>query len=68
MATKLIQEADLDDRFNTQMRKVQDAIHQLLGIVDQMTAKGSMTKPVPSQKMALKHAAEDFKSMWERTQ
>jgi len=65
---KLLQEADLDDRFNKQMAKVQDAVHQLLGIVDLMTAKGSMMKPTNTQRMQLKHAAEDFKSMWERTQ
>lgn len=64
--TRLIQEAELDDRFNAQMKKVQDAIGKLNDIVDDMKKPGSMTKPVASQKTQVRLAADDLKRLWER--
>lgn len=60
---KLLKEAALDDKFNAQMGKIQDAISKLNDIVDQMTG---MTKPVASQKLAVRHAAEDLKTLLEK--
>jgi hypothetical protein len=63
---RLIQEADIDNRFNVQMKKVQDAIDALNDIVDDMTKPGSMSKPTQSQKSQVRYAAEDLKKLWER--
>lgn len=62
---KLLKEAALDDRFNTQMKKVQDAIDKLRDIVE-ASRDNAMAYMTDTQKMQLKHAAEDFKSLWER--
>ncbi len=66
--SRLIQEAELDDRFNTQMKKVQDAISRLGEIIDQMTAPASMHKPTGTQRMQLRYAAEDLKRLHEKSQ
>lgn len=66
--TKLIQEADVDERFNTQMKKVQDAISKLSDIVSDMKKPGSMTKPTATQRMQVRYAAEDLKALHERMQ
>jgi hypothetical protein len=60
---KLLKEAALDDKFNVQMGKIQDAISKLNDLVGQMTG---MTKPVASQKLAVRHAAEDLKALLEK--
>jgi hypothetical protein len=60
---KLLQEAALDDRFTVQMKKIEDAIDKLRDVVGEMTKPGGMTKPVSSQKMAIRHAAEDLKRL-----
>jgi hypothetical protein len=65
---KLIQEAEVDDRFNTQMKKVQDAASKLDDIIDEMKRPGSMTKPVASQKTALRNAAKDFERLSQKVQ
>jgi hypothetical protein len=59
----LLKEAALDDRFNVQMKKIEDAIGKLRDITSEMTKPGGMTKPVSSQKMAIRHAAEDLKRL-----
>lgn len=59
---KLLREAAIDDRFNTQMRKVQDAIDKLREIVKESKAD-RMTHLITSQKLALRLAAEDFKKL-----
>lgn len=56
----------MDDQFNTQMKKVQTALSKLTEIVDEMTKQGSTTKATPLQKMQLKYAAEDFKSLHDK--
>lgn len=66
--TKLIQEAQLDDRFNAQLKKVQGAIDALHLIIDQMKEPGSMTKPTATQRMQLRYAAEDLKKLHEKSQ
>jgi hypothetical protein len=60
---KLIQEAALDDKFNTQLGKIQDAISKLNDIVVTMTAPGSQSKPVRSQAFAVKVIADDLKDL-----
>jgi hypothetical protein len=60
---KLIQEAALDDKFNTQLGKIQDAISKLNDIVASMTAPNSVSKPVRSQAFAIKVVADDLKDM-----
>ena len=65
---KMLQEASLDEAFNTQMKKVQDAIDKLSDIIDKMQAPGSMTKLIRTQQMQLRHAAEDFKKLHEKAQ
>ena len=65
---KMLQEASLDEAFNTQMKKVQDAIDKLNGIVDKMQADGSMNKLTRTQLMQLRYAAEDFKKLQEKAQ
>ena len=60
---KLLKEAAIDDRFNVQMKKVQDAVSKLNDILADSKAPGSMTKLVATQKMMLRHAAEDFKRL-----
>lgn len=65
---KLLKEAALDDKFNVQMKKVQDAIPKLNDILDEMKQPSSMTRPVSSQLMALRYAAEDLKKLWEKAQ
>jgi len=57
---KLIQEAALDDQFNTQLGKIQEAVSKLNHIVATMTAPGSSTKPVKSQGNALRQVARDL--------
>lgn len=59
---KLLREAAIDDRFNVQMRKVQDAIDKLREIVAD-SKKDRMSHLITSQKLALRHAAEDFKKL-----
>jgi Skp family chaperone for outer membrane proteins len=61
--TKLIQEAALDDRFNAQMKKIQDALDRLNDIVAEMQKPGSMTKPTATQQMQVKYAAQDLKEL-----
>jgi hypothetical protein len=63
---KLLKEAELDDRFNIQMNKIQDAIGKLEDIIAEMQKPGSMNKPVRSQLAALRIAAEDLKSLHEQ--
>lgn len=65
---RLIQEAELDDRFSTQLKKVQNAISQLDDILDAMQAPGSMQKPTATQRMQLRYAAEDLKRLHEKSQ
>jgi hypothetical protein len=59
----LLAEAAIDDKFNVQMKKVQDAVGKLRDILADMKAGGSMTKLTNTQKMQLRHAAEDFKKL-----
>lgn len=59
-------EAALDDEFNVQMKKIQGSIDKLIDIVDKMTAEGSMTKPVASQKIMLQTAADDLKKLHDK--
>ncbi len=61
--SKLIQEATLDDAFNAQMKKVQDAVRKLDDVIDEMKKPGSMTKPTKTQLMQLRYAAEDLKRL-----
>jgi hypothetical protein len=63
---KLLKEAELDDRFNIRMNKIQDAISKLEGIIAEMQKPGSMNKPVRSQLGALRLAAEDLKRLYEQ--
>jgi hypothetical protein len=65
---KLIKEAEADDRFNTQMKKVQDAVSKLDDLIGSMQGAGSMTKMTSTQKIQLKYVAEDFKRLWEKSQ
>lgn len=65
---KMLQEASLDEAFNAQMKKVQDAIDKLGDIVGKMQADGSMTKLTKTQQMQLRYAAEDFKKLHEKAQ
>jgi len=60
---KLLKEAAIDDQFNAQMKKAQDAIGKLQDIVKTMKDGGAMTKMTSTQKMQLRHAAEDFKKL-----
>ena len=64
---KLLQEAELDDRFNVQMKKVQDAIGKLDDILDAMLKGGSMTKVVKSQQNQLQYAADDFERLFNKS-
>ena len=59
---KLLKEAAIDERFNVQIRKVQDAIDKLREIVKD-SKSDRMTRLVTSQRLALRHAAEDFKKL-----
>jgi hypothetical protein len=59
----LLKEAALDDRFNTQMKKIEDAIDKLRAVLGDMDKSGGITKPVSSQKMAIRHASEDLKRL-----
>lgn len=54
---KLITEAALDDQFNAQMIKVQDAVIKLEKLAEKFD---KTTRPVASQISALKAAASDF--------
>ena len=65
---KLLKEAALDDRFNTQLKKIQDAIDKLTDVVTDMKKPGSNSAPTATQKMQLKYAAEDLKSLLDRAQ
>jgi len=60
---KLLKEAELDDRFNVQMKKIQDAVSKLEGVIADMQKPGSMNRPVSSQLSALRFAAEDLKRL-----
>jgi hypothetical protein len=51
---KLIQEANMDDQFNRQMMKIQDAIEALEKMAPQMEA------PVPSQVHMVEAATQDL--------
>jgi hypothetical protein len=62
---KLLKEAAIDDRFNTQMKKVQDALDKLRDIVDESRAN-AMAYLTNTQKMQLRHAAEDFKKLHDK--
>lgn len=61
---KLIQEAALDDRFNTQMKKIQDGIDKLGDVLKEMTGPGSMHKPTATQRAQLRYAKEDLEKLW----
>lgn len=65
---RLVQEAALDDAFNTQLKKVQDAIDKLGDIVEKMQEPGSMTKPTRTQQAQLRYAAEDLQRLHEKAQ
>jgi hypothetical protein len=56
---KLISEAALDDQFNKQMMKIQDAIHALEQIAGKLSKDGTTT-PIRSQRLALEVAIEDL--------
>lgn len=58
---KLINEAALDDQFNVQVGKIQDAIAKLEKIGLNYGTGG--LKPVQSQKSALTHAIDDLKKV-----
>jgi hypothetical protein len=62
---KLLKEAALDDRFSAQMKKVQDALVKLRDIVDESRAN-STHYLTSTQKMQLRHAAEDFKTLYDK--
>lgn len=59
----MIQEAALDERFYTQMNRLEGAINNLRVIVEQMHLPSSTSKPTPTQKLSLKHALEDLKKI-----
>lgn len=61
-----ITEATVDDQFNIQLHKIQDGISKLNDIVDKMNAPGSITKPVGTQKTAIRYAVEDLKKLSEK--
>lgn len=61
--TRMIQEAALDDRFYTQMNRLEGAINNLSVIMEQMHAPGSMSKPTATQKLSLRHALADLKKI-----
>lgn len=65
---KMLQEASLDEEFNTQMKKVQDAVMKVARIVEKMQQASSAVKLTATQKMQLRHAAEDFKKLSEKAQ
>ncbi len=65
---KMLQEASLDEAFNTQMKKVQDAVDKLNGIIEKMQAEGSTTTLTRIQQAQLRFAAEDFKKLLEKAQ
>ena len=65
---RLLQEAALDEALNAQLKKVQDAIAKMEGIIGQMQAPGSMTKPTRTQLAQLRYAAEDLKQLHEKAQ
>ncbi len=52
-------EAMIDDRFNAQMNKIQDAIFKLNSISLEMTTNKAI-KPVRSQLFAIRQAEEDL--------
>lgn len=59
----LLQEANLDDKFNEQIGKIQKAISKLNEITATMTAPGSAVKPVKSQAFAVRVIADDLKGL-----
>lgn len=63
---KLLKEAAIDDRFNKQIMKAQDAIDALTGILEEMNKADSMTKATDLQKRQLRHCAEDFKRLHDK--
>lgn len=63
---KLIQEAALDDKFNVQMKKVQDVVDKLNAIIDE-SRKDRMSYLTSSQKMQLRIAADDFRKLYEKS-
>lgn len=60
---KLLQEAQLDDKFNKELDKIQKAISKLNEIAATMTAPGSTVKPVKSQAFAVRVIADDIKGL-----
>lgn len=65
---RLIQEADADDRFNSQLKKVQSAILVLDELIAEMKRPGSLKQPTRTQVTQLKHAAEDLKKLYDKAQ
>jgi hypothetical protein len=61
--TRLIQEAALDDRFNTQMNRLEGAINNLRVIIEQMHQPGASSPPTATQKLSLRHALADLKKV-----
>ena len=57
---KLLKEAAIDDRFNVQMNRIQQAIIALEKLTDELVQAG----PVGSQRTALQAAASDLKRLY----
>jgi hypothetical protein len=64
---KLLQEASLDDKFNVQMGKIQDAIEKLGMIADDLIDSDT-TKPVMSQVRMVEVASKDLQHLAEKLQ
>ena len=62
----LIKEAQLDDRFSTQMNRLEGAANTLRVIVEEMQAPGGIIRVVNTQKMALRHVLEDLKAIYDK--
>jgi hypothetical protein len=58
---KMINEASVDDAFNLQIGKIQDAIIKLEGLLPKF--QDPMYKPVRSQRMALEVAESDLRNL-----
>lgn len=61
---KLLNEAAVDDEFNRQMAKIQDAIEKLFALTKKFdNLGGTGIKPVTSQFSALQRASNDLDSI-----
>lgn len=61
---KMITEANLDDKFNKHLQKVQDGVQELMKLTDEF--KKQSIRPVSTQVTALAFAAEDIAQLAKR--